>query len=240
MSVFDGQSVNAAVTNAAYVSRTVDTSTTGKIDLNNADAASGTGVTNAQRSLNGQASFTGAAANGTYDQKPTWTNNNYGVSTDDLKTRVDSLDGALDSAESDIATINSQIGSQLPKWNKFTINYLDIAAAATTNTLVALTLPAAGVIHNIVLKHNAAFTGGSVSALTVDLGISGDTGRYINDYDIFIASSDTLFEALSLVEVFNFGATQDIDLVFNSTGDNLDQLTAGSLDVFFLLSSLGF
>lgn len=40
MAVSDGQRVNAAITNAAYISRTVDNNTIAKIDLENADSQS--------------------------------------------------------------------------------------------------------------------------------------------------------------------------------------------------------
>ena len=53
MSVSDGQNVNAAVSNAAWMSRTVDTSTIGVVTLNNtATAESGALITNAQRAIN--------------------------------------------------------------------------------------------------------------------------------------------------------------------------------------------
>ena len=53
MSVSDGQRVNAQVTNAAYISRTTDTDTVGKIDLNNPDTAV---VTDVQATINDQQS----------------------------------------------------------------------------------------------------------------------------------------------------------------------------------------
>ena len=62
MSVSDGQKVNAAITNAAFMSRNSDTGTTGQVDLNNVDAASGSSVANAQRELNGLNSYTGSSS----------------------------------------------------------------------------------------------------------------------------------------------------------------------------------
>ena len=51
MAVSDGQRVNAAVTNAAYLSRTTDSDTTAKIDLKNADTPF---VTDVQATINDQ------------------------------------------------------------------------------------------------------------------------------------------------------------------------------------------
>lgn len=52
MSVFNGQKVNSAITNAAFLSRTSNSNTVGKIDLENTDSASGPSVENVQAVLN--------------------------------------------------------------------------------------------------------------------------------------------------------------------------------------------
>jgi hypothetical protein len=51
VAVSDGQRVNAQVTNASFISRTQDSDTTGKIDLNNADTAA---ITDVQATINDQ------------------------------------------------------------------------------------------------------------------------------------------------------------------------------------------
>lgn len=106
MSVSDGQPVNAAVTNAAFMSRTTDTDTSGKVDLKNEDAASGSSVTNLQREVNSVNSFTGHTAGTAKDAKPSWTSNDVGTSTDDLKARADSL-----SAKFNVTTGHSHSGA---------------------------------------------------------------------------------------------------------------------------------
>jgi len=52
MAIIDGQAVNAAVTNAAFMSKTNDSSTVGKVGLLNADVISGDNITNLQKELN--------------------------------------------------------------------------------------------------------------------------------------------------------------------------------------------
>jgi hypothetical protein len=91
VSVTNGQNANQTTFNNAFLSRTADTSTTGKVDLNNADGASGASVTNTQREVNSLNSFTGRSSGSVFNAKPSWTSNDVGVSTDDLKTRVDLL-----------------------------------------------------------------------------------------------------------------------------------------------------
>lgn len=109
MSVQNGQKVDAAVTNAAFISRTTDSNTTGKVDLENADSASGANISNTQRSINGAHSFAGSNPNGLMDQTPTWVNNNYGSSANNLQARAEAHDVAIKTNEDDIATNTQEL-----------------------------------------------------------------------------------------------------------------------------------
>ena len=109
MSVSDGEKVNAAISNAAWMSRDTDTNTTGKVDLENIDAVSGSSVLNAQKSLNGQASFSGADPNGLKDQLPAFTSNAIGTASDSLKVRQDAVQAQTETNTADIALNTSDI-----------------------------------------------------------------------------------------------------------------------------------
>lgn len=91
MAVSNGQAANATNFNNAFVSRTVDSDTVGKVDLANTDSASGSTITNVQRELNKLNSFLGSTINTAKDALPTWTNNDVGASTDSVKVRADNL-----------------------------------------------------------------------------------------------------------------------------------------------------
>jgi len=91
MSVSDGNIAEASTFNNAFMSKSAESTTTGKQNLANTDAASGATVTNAQREINSLNSFSGRAAGTAHNVKPTWSSNDVGVSTDDLKTRIDLL-----------------------------------------------------------------------------------------------------------------------------------------------------
>lgn len=93
MSVSDGQRVNAAVTNNAFISRIVNSSTIGKIDLNNADTTSIIGI---QRALNAILASIGASHQAANDP----TANEYTLERnidngDSYKVAIDKLDQAL-------------------------------------------------------------------------------------------------------------------------------------------------
>lgn len=92
MSVVNGQRANATNFNAAFVSKTVDSTTIGKLDLNNSDTASGSEITNAQREFNAIASFLGSAVNAIKTITPTWISNNVGTASDTIKAKIEALD----------------------------------------------------------------------------------------------------------------------------------------------------
>lgn len=89
--VIDGQLVNAATTNNAFLKRTVGDADLGTLSLINTDPASGSSITNIQTEINSCSSFSGKPLNSTYNALPSWTNNDVGLSSDTLKDRADSL-----------------------------------------------------------------------------------------------------------------------------------------------------
>lgn len=103
MSVVNGQSANQTTFNNAFVSKTADSSVSSNIELADSDTSQGSTITQVQRELNSINSFVGKTINTAKDVKPTWNNNNYGLSTDDVKTRVDNLDAQVKINEDDIA-----------------------------------------------------------------------------------------------------------------------------------------
>lgn len=140
MAISDGQKVNAVNSNAAWMSRTIDTTTAGKVDLQNIDTPSGSTVTNVQAEINGQNKFVGRTDNSGKDSLPTWTNNNYGTATDDVKTRTDVLDNAtktnenrIDGHDTDIADLQTLSGVAANSTDQGTFTGTTIPDASTTH-----------------------------------------------------------------------------------------------------------
>lgn len=104
MSVSNGQLANQTTFNTAFMSRTVDTSTAGKVDLANAAAASGATVTNAQREINGLGAYTGRASGGTFDSTPTYANNNVVENGDTLTQAISELDAEFSPTSGSLAS----------------------------------------------------------------------------------------------------------------------------------------
>ena len=89
------QPANENTFNDAFMKENGDTGTTGKVQLNNADAVSGTAISNVQRELNAVWSFLGGIVNQVKTYLPTWTNNQGFTSTDTVRDRADALTAKL-------------------------------------------------------------------------------------------------------------------------------------------------
>jgi hypothetical protein len=121
-------------------------------------------------------------------------------------------------------------------WTKYTVTYSDLSAASTTNDVELFSLPAGGVIHGVKIKHSTAFSGGSISAFTVSVGITGTLAKYASAFDVFQAVGNTTQQISSTVGTENHGASTSIKIAATSTGANIDQATAGIVDVWVMWS----
>ena len=160
MSTSNGEDAKASVFNSSYVSREIDSNTTGKLDLENtSDAASGASITNIQREFNSLASFLGKAINLAKDVKPTWTNNQYGTPTDDVKTRADTLTDELNTLDD---------------------KTVDGPASSTDNAIARFNLATGKLVQDsgVIIDDSNNVTG--VNDLTVngDLNVQGDTTTF--------------------------------------------------------------
>lgn len=136
-------------------------------------------------------------------------------------------------ANSDASIIGShpvwvKVGSALP--------YTTFQTAATTISVTLFSLISAGVVHAVKLKTSTAFVGTSISALTVRIGIIGNTDKYMSDFNLLSAVTGTNFDLTSAIGTESHTAATDIKITLDSTGANLSALTAGTVDVWALLS----
>lgn len=128
------------------------------------------------------------------------------------------------------------------QWIKITKTYTNLSAAATTNDIEIYSLPIKGVVHACVLKDTVQFAGPGIGGYNVTVGVAGNTSEYITTTIVSDAISDTVFTVMQngvgKVSVKNFGATTSVRLYATSTGANLDQANAGSLDVYLFVATL--
>ena len=87
-------------------------------------------------------------------------------------------------------------------------------------------------LDSVIIKHNTAFSGGTSTAYTVEVGLTGNTNQYAAAFDTFQATGNTVRSVTNVMDVPNFGATTDVIITARSTGDTLDNITAGSVDIY--------
>lgn len=110
-------------------------------------------------------------------------------------------------------------------------SYTSFQTAALTTTVTARTLAANRTLFAVIIKHSTVFAGGAISALTLSVGIAGDTTKFINSFNVMQAVSDSAQDS-NLTVYFPATATPLI-ITATAVGANLDALTAGSVTLYF-------
>lgn len=132
----------------------------------------------------------------------------------------------------------SEAVANVSEWSKYVISYSQLAAAALENSIVLLSLPAKGVIHEVVIKSVNAFSyEGSSGSYNISVGVSGNLGKYASAFDGSVAPSDTNFKHVYSGGLENFGSAANI-LVSASAPANLDLYTQGQVEIYVLISQL--
>ena len=169
---------------------------------------------------------------------PDFTYDVFGVMVSDLQT-----DGALPAyvpSTTSAVTIPPGVYAQsgelsgilahVPRCKTFTVLESDQTAAAPTEDLALFQLPTRGVMTGVTVKHTTPFSGGTLTGMTVSVGDSSDPVGYAPAFDVFQAASDTAFSDSGLFKSTTFAA-RDVLARFTATGDNVQNATAGAVDI---------
>jgi hypothetical protein len=128
----------------------------------------------------------------------------------------------------------------VPRWQKVgaALGYASFSDASTSKSVALFTLSAKGVIHAVKIKHSTAFAGTGILTVKMSVGIAGATAKYGAPLDVMQAVGDMAFGFNHEVGAETHNATgTGIVVTAEATGANLDQLTAGVVDVWVLHSA---
>jgi len=140
--------------------------------------------------------------------------------------------------ETNISHINA-----FPQWFKFVIDYTDVQTAATTNTITLCTLPIKAWVHAVHWRVTTGWSGTSpATKIEVELGDEDDANRWL-DRILWESTAETgaIEDAIGLIPWEpDFDNTHDLEAYFLMTGfgADLDDITAGEITFWFLLSSM--
>lgn len=128
--------------------------------------------------------------------------------------------------------------SVIPHWVKVTKTYSDFSAAGLTNDISIYTLPSKGYIHDVKMIPSTAFSGGTIAAYTVSVGISGSLLKYAIATNTFIGNTTLSAAHTPLPGVESTSGTTDIRAAAVSVTGLLNAASAGSVDIYLLISTI--
>lgn len=124
----------------------------------------------------------------------------------------------------------------VPRWIKITKTYTDFSTAGLTNEISIYTLPAKGIIHACQIFPSTVFSGGTIASYTISVGISGNATKYGVAANVFTGA--TLSTINALIGIESMSGTTSIKATAISTVGLLNAASAGSVDIYLLISQL--
>lgn len=107
---------------------------------------------------------------------------------------LESVNPTADLVNTDVLDVLSNkitAGARLPFWRKFPVAHSALQTGATANNIELFQLPAGGVLHGLKAKHSVAFAGTGITDYKIGVGVSGELGKFIADFDVDSAVSAT-------------------------------------------------
>jgi hypothetical protein len=131
--------------------------------------------------------------------------------------------------------------------HKVRVNWNALTAAAATQSIVRLTLPAGFVLQRVIAEVVTAFAGTSVTDVDCEVGIlGGDTDAFMKTVDIDTAAlikgqviadfGVNLVDATraDVTVTANEFAAQPVDALFTAAGANVSAMTSGTIDFYLI------
>jgi len=129
-------------------------------------------------------------------------------------------------------------GLSVGAWKKYTVTHTQLQTAGLTNNIELLSLAAFERIGGVWLKHSTAFAGAGITAYGLTVGIASTLDKFAGSFDVLQATGDTVSETNSLTDVESIAGATSIKIAATSVGANLDQSSAGSVDIWVWVSAM--
>ena len=143
-----------------------------------------------------------------------------------------------DSGAGKFILLNPTFGSNDGEWKKLTVVYTDTSTAATTKTILVRAMSAREYVVDTMVYLKTNMRGGAISALTVTLqGDSSTMGTAMTVYTGAAANHWRHFElGNNIAQTSTSG--YNLNLLFSSTGANLDAQTQGEIEFYYRIGYL--
>ncbi|MGR3179510.1 MAG: hypothetical protein ACUZ8E_15815 [Candidatus Anammoxibacter sp.] len=114
----------------------------------------------------------------------------------------------------------------------------DFSVAALEKNLEIFVLPIGYELSKMTVKHENAWVGPGITAVEVEVGISGEFDRYVDPHNILQPVGNKIFSHNVLNKLEDFGITTSLKANIRSVGAFLDQLTAGTIDFYIYIDQI--
>lgn len=126
------------------------------------------------------------------------------------------------------------IPASVPQWRSYSITYANLAAAALSNDVQVLSLPALAIIQAIRVRPVIQFAGVGMGYYQVSLGIAGDLQSLTALYDVFAAVPGAGERQLTPVLDDESSAAAVSIRIYGESDILLNLATAGELEISVL------
>jgi len=137
-----------------------------------------------------------------------------------------------------IRTAGIALEAEAPRWDKLTFTHTQFQTAGLVQTIELVSLVSKGVLDAFAIQHTTAFAGTGITAYSIQLGITGTLDKFSGAFDILQATGNQVGLYVPVGGIENFGAATSLKITATAVGANLDQSSAGSVDVYVLKSTL--
>lgn len=124
-----------------------------------------------------------------------------------------------------------------PTWFKFAKTFDDFSKAALTNSIELFILEDSCLLHAASADLITAFSGGSISAYSLNVGISGDATKYINAFNGMSGANTGEIQYATLANE-TYKGERVIYIAATTVDDDLDKAMAGEINIYALLSKV--
>lgn len=141
------------------------------------------------------------------------------------------------------------LGQAASHWEKISLTYADFSAAAATVTYdIAQDFVNSSFVTACLIRVTTGFTGGAAATAVMDFGTDGTPTGYFEDANVFASAvwrktahddkGSLLYDAAEKSIYHFFDGTDTMRATLTITGDTCDNLTAGAVEIYVLVSSL--
>lgn len=155
----------------------------------------------------------------------------------------DPVTGAINVTAADLNEISDftleampSLPDAVPAWFKFFVEHSDFTAAATTQDIELVNVPAGTVVEAVLVRHTQSFGGGGITAYTLSVGVTGDLTRYIGATNVFAAPGQVLALVAAANQLTSSTAATSVRVAAVSTTANLNAATAGIAEIYVKLA----